>query len=360
MVLELVRHSLAAAVARSTIHDALAPVGLVALGHVAFAATGHGLPDREGALVILALLDLGVHDFNGLAADVGGEAAAAFAALLAAGLNLVFVTPFGYRNVAEHGIRNAGGQGSLEARGRVARIVDGQGRGFIPAEQLVDHGGALLAAPEQGKGRRRSVERAADGPPVGNAALVGFQHGKRKLVVRRSEFLAHHPDDAVKRAVTAGIALVPVAFIGHGRAFVRIEFVRLPAELAAYLGETLTGSGRGLRRGQSRSGQPRHGAPHGQPSKSTKQMPSVAVHYALLLCRNPIPIVKKITSIAWKSESTESPRKTGFFVKIFRPALDAAEEGLTFFSARHGRLKLCIFQRPPAAPEQTDSPASAA
>ena len=41
--------------------------------------------------------------------------------------------------------------------------------------------------------------------------------------------------------------------------------------------------------------------------------------------------------------STESPRKTGFFVKIFRPALDAAEEGLTLFSARHGRLKLCIF-----------------
>ena len=87
MIFELIHQVLIAAVTGRTVHDALHVVGFLALG-VAFAAVADGLRGGEGRLE--CPVDFGVHDFDGLVGDVGGKAAAAFAAGLGVGLNLVF------------------------------------------------------------------------------------------------------------------------------------------------------------------------------------------------------------------------------------------------------------------------------
>ena len=51
--------------------------------------------------------------------------------------------------------------------------------------------------------------------------------------------VAHHADDAVEGAVAAGIALVPVAFVGNRGADIGIKLVRFPAEVSVGLIKTL-------------------------------------------------------------------------------------------------------------------------
>ncbi len=139
--------------------------------------------------------------------------------------------------MAQHGTGRVGGNVALDSLGRVARIVDGQLCRFIPAEQLVHHDVAFFAAPEQREGRRRAVQRAADGAPTGDPGLVGLQHAEGELVVRGAVLFAHHAHDAVEGSVPAGISFIPVAVIGNRRAFVGIQFVRFPAEFAPLLSE---------------------------------------------------------------------------------------------------------------------------
>lgn len=64
MVLELVLQGFRTVVAGGAVHDALGPVGIIALGLVAFATAAHGGLHGEGALVVLALFDLGVEDLR--------------------------------------------------------------------------------------------------------------------------------------------------------------------------------------------------------------------------------------------------------------------------------------------------------
>lgn len=60
MVFELVQQGFRAVVAGGAVHDALGPVGIVALGLMAFATAAHGGLHGEGTLVVLALFDLGL------------------------------------------------------------------------------------------------------------------------------------------------------------------------------------------------------------------------------------------------------------------------------------------------------------
>ena len=244
---------------------------------MAFATAAHGGLHGEGALVVLALFDLGVEDLHGLVGHVGGQTAATFAAGLAGGFDLVGGTPFGHGDVAEHGAGSVVGQVALDALGQVAGVVDGQFGHFVPAVQLVDHGGAFLAAPEQGIGRSSTVQGAADGAPVGDAALVGFQHAEGELVVRGAVFFAQQTDDAVEGTVTTGVALVPVTFIGHLGAFLGIQLVGLPAEFAVDLLEAL---GRSRRLGDAAAGthQGCHGPAYGQTTEATQAIASAVVH----------------------------------------------------------------------------------
>ena len=282
MVLKLVAQGLAAVVTGSAVHDTLGPVGFLPLGQMAFSTAGYGGLYREGSLPVLAQVNLGIENFHCLAGNIRGNAAAAFAARLAGGFNLVGVTPFGDGNMAQHRAGSIAGQTALDAAGLVAGIVDGKLGDLIPAEQLIDHRRAFLAAPEQGIGGRRAVQGTADGAPVGNTALIGFKHGIGKLIVGGTEFLAHQANDAVKHTVATGVSLVPVAVIGHHFTFGGIKFVRLPAKLAVNLRKT-PGRGVGCHSRHGRRSEPSHCAANSQATETTQQITSATIHCALLV-----------------------------------------------------------------------------
>lgn len=130
MILELVHEGRAAVMTGRAIHDALGPVGLVALGLMAFAAGLDGILLGEDALEILALFNLGIEDFHGLATDVGGQTAATLVAGLAGGFRLAGVAPFGNGDMAQHGTGSVLMQIALHALGGFAGVEDGQRRFF--------------------------------------------------------------------------------------------------------------------------------------------------------------------------------------------------------------------------------------
>ena len=107
------------------------------------------------------------------------------------------------------------------------------------------HRVAFLSSPEKGVSRSGAEQRAADGAPVGDAALADFEHGKGELIVRGAVFFAHKAHDGVECAVRASQALVPVAVIGHGGAFLRIKLMGLPTKVPVDL---LKAFGLGIRR----------------------------------------------------------------------------------------------------------------
>ena len=210
---------------------------------MAFAAGSDGLRSSESGLE--GSVDFSVHDFDGLVGDVGGEAAAAFAARLGVCLNLVFEAPSAQGDVTQYGIGYAGGKIALHALGGFAGVEDGQFRRFVPAVEFRHHRIPFLSSPEKGVSRSGAEQRAADGAPVGDAALADFEHGKGELIVRGAVFFAHKAHDGVECAVRASQALVPVAVIGHGGAFLRIKLMGLPTKVPVDL---LKAFGLGIRR----------------------------------------------------------------------------------------------------------------
>ena len=205
------------------------------------AAGLHGFLLAQNALEFLACVNLGVEDLAGLCCHIGGEAAAALVALLAGGLNLVGVAPLGHGDVAEDGASHIARNIALDTH-CLGRLVDGQFGNFVPPVQLVHHGGTLVPAPEEGIGSSSAVECTADCSPIGDAALVGFEHSEGEGIVGSAVLLGHEADQAIEAAVATGVALVPVAFVGHCSDFLGIKLVGLPAELAVHLRETFRGS----------------------------------------------------------------------------------------------------------------------
>ena len=136
---------------------------LLDIGHLALAVTGgaagHGFLLAESALPVLAGFNLGIENFNGLAAHVGSDASAALAAFRAVCSQLGGVGPAGNGYMAEHGVGNAGRQITLHALSGVTGLIDGEGRLFIPAEQLVHHGRGFLAGIEHRKSHGRAGKR---------------------------------------------------------------------------------------------------------------------------------------------------------------------------------------------------------
>ena len=204
--------------------------------------------------------------------------------------------------MAKRGIGHIAGDLAFHAPGCLAGIIDGKGRGFIPAEKLVDHGVAFLAGIEKRESGSRAIKRAANCAPVRYAALVGFEHGKGELVVRGTEFFAHYADNAVKCAVAAGIALVPIAVVGNLLAFGGVELVRLPAELPIHLGKTAT-PGRFFRFRRVRAtGHAANHSTHCQTTQTAEQVSSVKIHAILLDMGSPRYLIDcGITAYALKS-----------------------------------------------------------
>jgi len=148
VVLEFVLGVVGAGVTGGAVLLALEQRRFLALA-VAVATVCNGILLGECALE--GAVDLGVHDFDGLHGYVCSQAAATLGTDLGVGVDAGLVRPLGYGDVTEHGTGHVGGNGVGNAAVGTG-VVYGQGGLFIPAEQLVNHGVAFLAAPEHGKG----------------------------------------------------------------------------------------------------------------------------------------------------------------------------------------------------------------